>query len=388
MKAIRLAKSAMPPPLAAHIAHQVATALHYAHTVTRMDGQVVRIVHRDVTPSNIMLQRTGAVKVLDFGIAQATNFARQAETGGGRVKGKLSYLSPEQVRLEPLDGRSDVFALGVVLWEMLVGQRLFSAENEFLTMRNVLTQEVPPPSTKRPEVPPALDAVVARALQRDRARRYDSAQEMADELERFLQEAPCHSHALSRLLQDLFGDESTDDTPDLPDFGSPVNPDARAPLAAVAPATAPAATAEPLIEIEAAPPTPSAHPILVQPWPAAPLPDHRRRLRLLVASAAAVTLVACLGWAMFRGRSHPARAAAREQASWPASPPPAAIAPTPRVAAPPSLVVRGAASPPAPDSRVGGPVLIDAAPGAGRVRAPKKQPPRPISNDVTIDPFR
>ena len=146
MKALRAVKSAVSPSIAAHIAHQVATGLHYAHTLSRMDGKKLSVVHRDVTPSNIMLQRTGAVKVLDFGIAQATNFARQVETGGGRVKGKLAYLSPEQVRLEGLDARSDVFALGVVLWEMLTGQRLFAAENEVLTMRAVLGLPIAPPS--------------------------------------------------------------------------------------------------------------------------------------------------------------------------------------------------------------------------------------------------
>ena len=163
-----------------------------------------------------MLQRAGGVKVLDFGIAQATNGARPVETGGGRVKGKLAYLSPEQVRLQELDGRSDVFALGVVLWERLVGRRLFPGENDFLTMRNVLSQPVPVPSSIRPEVPAALDAIVARALEREREQRYPTAQAMADELERFLQQAPCHSQAIPRLLQELFGEEATDQTPDLP----------------------------------------------------------------------------------------------------------------------------------------------------------------------------
>ncbi len=158
MKALRALKSAVLPPIAAHIAHQVATGLHYAHTLSRVDGKKLSVVHRDVTPSNIMLQRTGAVKVLDFGIAQATNFARQVETGGGRVKGKLAYLSPEQVRLEELDARSDVFALGIVLWEMLTGQRLFAAENEILTMRGVLD-------------PPDRAAVVEAAAGAARARR-------------------------------------------------------------------------------------------------------------------------------------------------------------------------------------------------------------------------
>ena len=310
MRALRGARRAVDPPLAAQIAHQVATALHYAHTVTRMDGQVVRIVHRDVTPSNIMLQRSGTVKVLDFGIAQATNFARQVETGGGRVKGKLSYLSPEQVRLEPLDGRSDVFALGVVLWEMLVGQRLFSASNEFLTMRNVLTQEIPAPSSKRPEVTPALDAIVARALQRDRAQRYASAQDMADDLERLLQTVPCHGHALSQLLQDLFGDESAEHTPELPELAPAAPRDAHTPQTSVS-ASPPPASAAPAPAGRAGGPSPSAHPILVLPSATAPLPlpDHRPTIRRVVAGVAALTLISCLAWAMWRGKTRPPHAA-------------------------------------------------------------------------------
>ena len=301
MKAIRQAKSGVEPPLAAHIANQVALALHYAHTLTRRDGKLLGIVHRDVTPANIMVQRTGVVKVLDFGIAQASNFD-QVETGQRRVKGKLSYLSPEQVRLAELDARSDVFALGVVLWEMLVGQRLFSADSEFLTMRNVLTQPVPAPSSKRPEVPRELDAIVGRALQRDRDKRYASAQEMANDLDRFLRMVPCHSHALSELLQRLFGEESSDHTPDLPEVEA-------APAAAGATADPLAAAAGGLIvEMEAEPATPT-------PRPPMALPDHRLLARRLIAGAASVTLVACLSWAMWRGRHHLPIAAAAAPAS-------------------------------------------------------------------------
>jgi serine/threonine protein kinase len=385
MKALRRAKGAVSPPLAARIAHQVATGLHYAHTLTRPDGKTLRVVHRDVTPSNVMLQRTGVVKILDFGIAQATNFARQVETGGGRVKGKLAYLSPEQVRLEELDGRSDVFALGVVLWEMLTGQRLFAAENEFLTMRGVLIQPVPPPSSKRPEVPPALDAIVARALQRERDSRYPDAQEMADDLERFLQEAPCHSQALARLLQDLFGEESTDHTPDLPDFAAAEAGEGST-SAPSTPVPVPSA-AGPVLEIDAEVPPPSAQAALasVGAAPSAPFVDRRATARRLVAGAALATLVACFSWALWRGK-HPA-AAPRSAATSVARAGTGAVV----VVSAPAGGTEESAEPPVavptpaePDSDKG---AASASPSSSP-RVAKKRPPRRLSNDVTLDPFK
>src|SRR5262245_12108536 len=119
LRALRAGRSAVPPPVASYVAQQVALGLHYAHTVNLPGGVPGQIVHRDVTPSNIMLLRTGGVKILDFGIAKATAEARQVDTQNGRVKGKLAYLSPEQVRAGTVDARADVFALGVVFWEML-----------------------------------------------------------------------------------------------------------------------------------------------------------------------------------------------------------------------------------------------------------------------------
>ena len=361
MKALRRAKGAVSPPLAARIAHQVATGLHYAHTLTRTDGKTLCIVHRDVTPSNVMLQRTGVVKILDFGIAQATNFARQVETGGGRVKGKLAYLSPEQVRLEELDGRSDIFALGVVLWEMLTGQRLFAAENEFLTMRGVLTQPVPPPSSKRSEVPPALDAIVARALQRERGLRYPDAQEMADDLERFLLEVPCPSQALARLLHDLFGEESTDHTPDVPDFASSDSADAS--ISASSTPVLDAATAGSLVEIEAEIPPPSAQADLAfaVTAPPPPLSDRRGIARRVLAAAAIATLLACFSWAIWRGK-HP-------------------VVPATRAAGP---LGSAAAVRETPETPVAAPAVVDpgadqgavAASSSPQTHAPKKRPPR------------
>jgi len=388
MKALRAVKSSVPPPIAAHVAHQVATGLHYAHTLSRVDGRKLSVVHRDVTPSNIMLQRTGAVKVLDFGIAQATNFARQTETGGGRVKGKLAYLSPEQVRLEELDARSDVFALGIVLWEMLTGQRLFSAENEVLTMRAVLGLPIAPPSSKRPMVPPALDTIVARALERDRNKRYSSAGDLAEDLERFLQQVPCHSAALGRLLHDLFGEEQVEETPDFAALG--VAAGTTLPSVTVSPTPPPPPAA---YEMEAdVPPPNAAAELAAMKLPVAavsstsapeslskPLPDHRPLMRRLVAGAAAVTLIACFAWAVGH-RKRPSPVTQMPAPAWPA---PAAAANvvsapvTPPVAPPAAVAVDPVNAAPAAE-----------APAAPRTRVAKKRSAGRLSNDVTINPFK
>jgi eukaryotic-like serine/threonine-protein kinase len=135
----------MNPSTVALICQQVAQGLHYAHTLQSADGQRLNIVHRDINPSNVMLLRTGIVKILDFGIAKASAAAGKAQTRASVIKGKLGYLSPEQARCEPLDGRSDVFSLGATMWEMLVGEKLFGGGTDFERIRNVLEAPIPPP---------------------------------------------------------------------------------------------------------------------------------------------------------------------------------------------------------------------------------------------------
>jgi hypothetical protein len=213
------------------------------------------------------------VKILDFGIAKAAAMARQVDTQTGRVRGKLAYLAPEQVRGDEVDGRSDVFALGVVLWEMLTGRRLFAGENEFQTMRNVLSGPVILPSVQRTEVPGSLDAIVARALERDLARRFPSAQAMAEELELYLRDAPCSSRALPSLLDGLFGE----------DLGQQAG---LSPPAPAAPEPAPVPPADVAAADGAS-------------WTqGAALPARRRpRGRSMVVLLASVTLLACFGWA-------------------------------------------------------------------------------------------
>jgi serine/threonine protein kinase len=196
------------PDMIAYVAREVARGLHYAHTLSNM-GEPLGIVHRDVSPSNIMMLRTGGVKLLDFGIARATMKLRSLTPIGGLIKGKLAYLSPEQVRGQGVDGRADIFSLGVVMWEALTGLRLFFHPNDLDTMRNVLHRPVPRPSDMRPGVPAAIDAVILRALEREPDKRYPDAGAMAADLEDHLRESRFSPESVVTLLSDLFGGEDT-----------------------------------------------------------------------------------------------------------------------------------------------------------------------------------
>lgn len=159
---------------AVQIGVEVARALDHAHRLT-VDGRPVGLVHRDVSPHNILVSYEGEVKLADFGIARAGS--RLDLTEPGTVKGKLAYMAPEQARGEPLDGRADVFSLGVVLWELCAGRRLFARDTEAATLAAVLDPApVGPPSAWNEEVPPALDEVILGALARDPARRTGSAE--------------------------------------------------------------------------------------------------------------------------------------------------------------------------------------------------------------------
>jgi serine/threonine protein kinase len=203
MRALRARDGAMPPSVAVYVAREAARALHYAHTLVLPDGTSGGVVHRDVTPSNIMLLKAGGVKILDFGIAKAAAAARPSDGGRPRLAGKLSYLSPELVRGLAVDHRSDIFSLGIVLWEMVAGQRLFTGATDGETLENVLMRPIAEPSRRRDGVPAALDAMVARALERDPANRFASAEEFANELDRFLVEMPVADQAIPNLLAEL-----------------------------------------------------------------------------------------------------------------------------------------------------------------------------------------
>jgi len=206
MRKLRHENLLCPVPIAAFIAHEVAACLGYAHDLVGPDGKRLNIVHRDVSPSNIMCLRTGGVKLLDFGIAKAAGDNTE-NTEQGLFKGKLAYVAPERIKNEALDGRVDLFGLGVVLWEMLAGKRLFRGKSELETLNNVLEKQVPLPSSLRPDVPASLDKIVMRSLERDRSKRYANGQAMADDLEAVLREVGFHSHMLPDLLREVFGSD-------------------------------------------------------------------------------------------------------------------------------------------------------------------------------------
>jgi serine/threonine-protein kinase len=170
-----------PAAFAAHVALEVSSALAYAHTLTDEHGHALGLIHRDVSPANILIDEAGRTRLLDFGVAKAILETTEggAPTRTGVHKGKRPYMAPEQLLGEPLDARADVFACGVVLHEMLTGRSLFSEANDPQSALAERRQPVPPPSSRRPDVPSALDAVCARALAFDRAARFGSADEMA-----------------------------------------------------------------------------------------------------------------------------------------------------------------------------------------------------------------
>jgi hypothetical protein len=174
-------KEQLPIHLALFIASGALAALHHAHERTTPDGTSLEIVHRDVSPSNVMIGFEGAVKLLDFGVAKAAQ--RSSESLSGSLKGKVAYLSPEQIKGKAVDRRSDEFSLGIVLYEMLTGRRLYKRENDYATLMAITTEDVPPPSQHRPEVSAELDRIVMTALEKDPDRRYATAAAMLEDIE-------------------------------------------------------------------------------------------------------------------------------------------------------------------------------------------------------------
>ncbi|MEN0064973.1 MAG: protein kinase [Myxococcota bacterium] len=174
-------KETLPTTLACRIAASIASALDYVHHLTLPDGSPWNIVHRDVSPSNVMCCYDGRIKLLDFGVAKMTH---EAETRMGVVKGKPSYMAPEQILRRPLDARTDVFQLGILFWEMLAGTRLFR-EPTAESIDAICRGDIPAPSSVRKMVPPELDELVLWALRPDPADRCPSGRAFADQLQAF-----------------------------------------------------------------------------------------------------------------------------------------------------------------------------------------------------------
>jgi len=213
----------LSPLFCVEVARQVCRGLEFAHELTRADGQPVGVIHRDVTPPNIMVDWNGTVKIVDFGISRAMQDLQSHAAEAGTVRGKVSYVAPELLEGRVADARSDVFSLAVVLHELLSGQRLFLGENDLDTLKLVRDLPIEPPSARNPAVKAALDEIVMRGLERDPAKRYQSARQMGDDLEDFVVRRQFSTRALAEQARALFPAGATDE-PEVPP-GVPTNMD-------------------------------------------------------------------------------------------------------------------------------------------------------------------
>jgi serine/threonine-protein kinase len=195
-------KTKLPPAVVSGIVGGVLRGLHAAHEATNEKGEKLELIHRDVSPQNVFVGTDGFARVIDFGVAKA--LGRMQSTRDGEVKGKLSYMAPEQMLAQQLDRRADVFSAAVVLWESLTSTRLFQADDSIATMGLVMQAPIKPPSSVVPGLSPALDAVVMRGLERDAGKRYQTALEMAVALEAVQPPAPAHE--IGAVVQSLAGE--------------------------------------------------------------------------------------------------------------------------------------------------------------------------------------
>jgi eukaryotic-like serine/threonine-protein kinase len=192
-------KVKVPPRVAIGVMVGALNGLHAAHEAKNEKGEPLAIVHRDVSPQNILVGVDGAPRVLDFGVAKASG--RLQTTRSGQLKGKVAYMSPEQLRSEPVDRRSDIFSASIVLWETLTARRLFTGESEGAVLSSVLLAPIVAPSKYAPEIPPALDAIVLKGLEREPAKRWATAREMANALEDAL--APATARQVAEWVESL-----------------------------------------------------------------------------------------------------------------------------------------------------------------------------------------
>lgn len=206
-KRYRKLNKQLPTATACFIVMKICEGLHYAHKKRDVLGTSLEIVHRDCSPQNVVISYEGEVKLIDFGIARAAS--RSSRTQAGVLKGKFAYMSPEQVRGLPLDRRSDIFSLGTILFECLTGNRLFSAESDFSTLERVRNAEFDRNAMKAAGVPPAVEAIVLKALQRSTEDRYQWCSEMRDDLRSYLQSVDTvyTSRALGDELRSVFAKE-------------------------------------------------------------------------------------------------------------------------------------------------------------------------------------
>ena len=197
----------LPLEFVAYIAHEACKGLDYAHSKRDLQGRPYGIVHRDISPSNILVSYEGGVKVADFGIARAES--NTYNTADGVLKGKFEYMSPEQASGLEIDHRSDLFAIGIIMWEMLTGRRAFKTDSDTRTLERIKAVDIQPPSEVNGRVPENLEAIVMRALTSDREERYQSAKELQDDLHEFLfpNTPDACQRRLTEFMSEIFEEE-------------------------------------------------------------------------------------------------------------------------------------------------------------------------------------
>ncbi|MDB4938719.1 MAG: Serine/threonine protein kinase, partial [Labilithrix sp.] len=190
-----------PVQAAAWVAHEICKGLSYAHELTDQSGMPMNLVHRDMSPPNVLITKYGEVKIVDFGLAKASSQLEKSEPG--IIKGKFSYLSPEAALGQEVDKRTDIFAVGIILWELLAGQRLFLGDTDFQTVKKVQVAQVPPISQINRKVPPELERIVNKALAKDMLQRYGTARELGQDLSRFMFSygEPISSYDVATIVQ-------------------------------------------------------------------------------------------------------------------------------------------------------------------------------------------
>lgn len=204
-------KRSLPWRVGLHVVRDVLRGLDYVHEKADDKGRSMGLIHRDINLVNIMVARSGDVKLLDFGIVKAADGIRSAETVGGVLKGKFGYMSPEQAEGKSLDRRSDVFSASIVLHELLTGRRLFWGRDDLEILRRVRDGDVPDPRQLAPDVPEELVVVVNKGLERDLAQRYQTAGAMADALDEVIEHKHVLGSVLRDLMRDLLGEVRSDD---------------------------------------------------------------------------------------------------------------------------------------------------------------------------------
>jgi serine/threonine protein kinase len=263
--------SSMPIAQAAFVVMKACEGLDYAHNKKDSNGRDIQLVHRDVSPQNILISYEGEVKLIDFGIAKAAGKA--SKTQQGILKGKFGYMSPEQVRGLPLDRRSDIFSLGIVLYELLTGERLFIGESDFSTLEKVRNVEILPPSTYNRRISDELERIVLKALAKDVDDRYQNAIDLHDDLQAFMYTAgEFYSRKdLAAWMKRVFVKEMEEESAKLEQYRHmpvpPVAPSLQQPMPGVA--TQPERPRKPTGQVpQVPPPRPSgAHPVVPPPSP-------------------------------------------------------------------------------------------------------------------------